>query len=86
MSLTKYAVAKRLQISQKILRDWIAKESEIGNQRRKITTGRQTSCPELEEYLHDNLLILRTQGVKVKWVWFLAKGKKWYEEQFSERL
>jgi len=78
--VSKYAVAKRLRISEKMLREWIAKESDILIQRngqRKSTTGRVTSLPQMEDYLHEQFLKLRVQGVKVKRAWFISEGKKW---------
>ena len=52
--LSKYAITKCLHISEKMLRDWIAKESEILSQRKgqhKGTTGRYANLPETEQYL-----------------------------------
>jgi len=79
--VSKYAAAKRLWISEKMLRDWTAKDLVILSQRsaqRKGTIGRAASLPQLEDYLHERFLEMRIQGIKVKRAWFFAEGKKWY--------
>ena len=78
---SKYAVSKRLRISEKMLREWIAKESDILIQRNgqwKGTIGRVASLPQMEDYLHEQFLKPRVQEVKVKRAWFISEGKKWY--------
>ena len=79
--VSKYAIAKRLPISEKMLWEWIAKESDILIQRNgqwKGITGGVASLPQMEDYLHEQFLKLRVQGVKVKRAWFIAEGTKWY--------
>ena len=54
-----------------MLREWIAKESDIliqrnGNGQRKGITGRVASLPQIEDYLHEHFLKLRVQGGEVK--------------------
>lgn len=79
-TLSKYAVGKRLRISEKMLNDWIAKEDTILCMRkgqRKHSKGRNATLPEMEDYLHMEFLQLRQDGVRVSRAWFIAEGKKW---------
>jgi len=60
--VSKYAVAERLRISEKMLRKWIAKESDTliqRNEQQKGTTGRVASLPQMKDYLHEQFLKLR---------------------------
>lgn len=77
---SKYAVARSLKISEKMLSDWIAKEEKILNMRkgqRKDSKGRTATLPEMENYLHMEFLNLRQNGVRLSRAWFIAEGKKW---------
>lgn len=87
--LSKYTIAKHLQISEKMLIDWITKENTIvamhANQKR-ATTGREALLPDMENYLHARYLEARDTGVKINHGWFTAEGKLWYEANYPEKV
>lgn len=87
--LSKYKIAKKLQISEKMLQDWIAKEETIVGMHTKqkwATTGRAAQHPDIEDYLHTKFLNIRETGAKVTRTWFIAEAKQWFETQFSDKV
>ena len=87
--LTKYKIAQKLQITDKMLKDWIANESSIvamSRKQKRSTVGRQAQLPEMEEYLYTEFLKVRAAGTKISRSWFLAEGKVWYEAHYPDRV
>ncbi|RPB28985.1 hypothetical protein L211DRAFT_881522 [Terfezia boudieri ATCC MYA-4762] len=75
LGLSKYAVAKRLKISERMLGQWIKNEAVIlamKTKQKKATTGRIAQFPEMENHSHEKFLKLRETGVKIGWSWFEA--------------
>ncbi|KAF8422937.1 hypothetical protein EV426DRAFT_153750 [Tirmania nivea] len=76
--LSKYMIAKNLQITEKMLKDWISKEDTIvaiHSKQKRATIGRKPQLPDMEDHLHTKFLTIRATGVKVGQSWFMAEAK-----------
>ena len=89
LGLSKYAIAKQLKISEKMLSQWIKNEPLIlamRGQQKKATTGRIAQFPAMEDFIHEKFLQLRETGVKIGQSWFIAEAKAWYEATYPDRI
>ncbi|KAF8458078.1 hypothetical protein BGX38DRAFT_1139058 [Terfezia claveryi] len=87
--LSKYMIAKNLQIIEKMLKDWISKEDTIvamHSKQKRATKGRKPQLPDMEDHLHTKFLTIRATGVKVGRSWFMAEAKLWYEAKYLEKV
>ena len=83
--LVRYA-SKKLKISRKQLRNWVANKEKIQNQKR----GSFRACkshtfvqePKLEQILNNRFKKARDQGRKISYKWILCYAKKIYEELY----
>lgn len=66
--LSKYAIAKRLRISEKMRNDWISQEEAILSMRKgqqKDSKGQTATLLEIEDYLHMEFLQPWQDGVQI---------------------
>lgn len=82
--------AKRLKVSRKLLRTWVANKEKIQNQRKGTFRARkQRSCvqePEMERRLNARFEEAREQGRKISYKWMLRHAKQIYGELYPHRM
>jgi hypothetical protein len=88
-ALSKYRISRILNITEKMLRDWIKNEDSIRQQpvgTRRNNSGRDASFPEIEDLLDREFRNLRLKGIPVKRSWFLSTARKLYEEKYPDKV
>jgi hypothetical protein len=84
------SASKKLKISRKTLRSWVANKDGIQNQKRGTFRSRkqtaQSQEPELEKRLNDRFEKARAQGRKISYQWMIRHAKQLYEELYPSRV
>ena len=87
--LRKSDVASQLRIHPQLLQNWISKEGEILSMRKEQLRAAKVKAydiPEMEEHLCSQYRRRYAHGLDVGQAWFIAEGKRWYEEHYPERV
>src|SRR5271154_3826260 len=82
--------SRKLRISRKLLRNWVANKEKILAQRKGTFRARRERVyvqePELERLLNDRFEKARDQGRKISYKWMLHHTKRLYEELYPQRV
>ena len=82
--------SKRLKITRKLLRDWVASKESIQAQKRGSFRSRKSTPrpqePELERQLNSQFEKAREKGRKISYKWMIRHAKVIYEELYPERI
>jgi hypothetical protein len=84
------SASKKLKITRKTLRSWVANKERIQNQKRGTFRARKQTAqakePKLEHILNDRFEKARAQGQKISYKWMIRHAKKIYEELYPTRV
>jgi hypothetical protein len=83
--------SRKLKITRKQLRDWVANKEKILRQKKGSFRSNQDRAstiqePELERLLNDRFEKAREKGRKISYKWMLRHAKKIYEELHPDRI
>ena len=84
------SASKKLKVSRKQLRNWVANKERIQQQKRGTFRARKQSTyvqePELERRLNAQFEAARDQGRKVSFKWMMRHARQIYGELYPQRI
>jgi hypothetical protein len=82
--------SRRLRITRKMLRNWVATKDKIQNQKKGLFRSRcciaKIKEPKLERQLNDKFEKARDTGRKISYKWMIRHTKNIYKQLYPDRV